>query len=340
VTGGLVGDGSHFEPMLVHPAWEAYDLNWWYAAPVSGLGFNDNSVNVTWAPGPGPRAPPRVSFEPALANFRFENRARTVAPGGRRTIDFFREPGTMNIWAEGAVPLDHRGRTEYFALPDPDLYFAQALRAELERRGVSVTGATQSTTDSLRYRACRQTPALVDFPSRPLADRLFPILNSSHNWFAETLLKTLGREVAYAGSWEAGLAVERRFLVDSVGVDSTAFVLTDGSGLSTGNLITPAALVALLRYMHRQPRAAPFLDALPRSGARGSLRERFVGTPLEGRVRAKTGSLRGVNALAGYLERADGRVLVFAIMANNHAARSEEALQQIDAVVGEIARGR
>ncbi len=46
VAGDLVGDGSYFEPLLVHPEWENYDLNWWYAAPVSGLGYNDNSIDI------------------------------------------------------------------------------------------------------------------------------------------------------------------------------------------------------------------------------------------------------------------------------------------------------
>lgn len=47
VAGAIVGDGSYFDGTLVHPEWQGYDLNWWYAAPVSGLGFNDNSVNIT-----------------------------------------------------------------------------------------------------------------------------------------------------------------------------------------------------------------------------------------------------------------------------------------------------
>ncbi len=338
VAGGIVGDGSYFAGRLVHPGWEVYDLNWWYAAPVSALGYNDNSVNITWGPGRAVGAPPRVQFEPDLDNFRFENRARTGAAGGRRTIDFFREPGTMSIWAEGVVPLGHRERTEYFALPDPNLYFAQALRAALDRRGVSVAGPTGSTTDSLRYRTCRNAPALVDFASRPLADRIYPILNSSQNWFAEMLLKRLGKEWDGDGSWGAGIEVERRFLIDSVGIDSTAFALSDASGLSTGNLVSPRALVQLLDYMRTHPRNAAFLAALPRAGEPGSLRDRFGGTPLAGRVVAKTGSISRVNSLSGYIERPDGRALTFAVVANNHTAGYNEILRQIDALVVEMGR--
>jgi D-alanyl-D-alanine carboxypeptidase/D-alanyl-D-alanine-endopeptidase (penicillin-binding protein 4) len=152
------------------------------------------------------------------------------------------------------------------------------------------------------------------------------------------LLKTLGGRFGSAGSWDEGLAVERRFLIDSVGVDSTAFSLSDGSGLSASNLVSPNGFAGLLRYMWTHPERAGFLRALPRSGQRGSLRTRFVGTPLEGRVLAKTGSIRHVNSLSGYIEREKGGPLVFSIIANNHTAPGGQMLRQIDSIVVQMGR--
>ncbi len=338
VAGAIVGDGSHFDSELTHPGWESYDLNWWYAAPVSGLGFNDNSLDITYAPGPSVGAPVEVRFWPDLGLFVFENRTRTLAAGERRTIDFFRAPGTNRIWAEGGVPSGARPRTEYFAIPDPPLFFAAALREALARRGVSVEGPTRSTVDSTLYASLRETAPIAEAASRPLTDLLYPVLNSSQNWFAEMILKVLGRQFSGVGTWEAGLAAERRFLIDSVGVDSTAFALRDGSGLATTNLLTPRALVALLAYMRGHPQGTAFVRGLPRSGQPGSLRDRFVGTPLDGRVVAKTGSISRVNALAGYVERPDGRTLTFAILANNHTVSYSAMLQHIDSLVLEIAK--
>jgi D-alanyl-D-alanine carboxypeptidase/D-alanyl-D-alanine-endopeptidase (penicillin-binding protein 4) len=226
------------------------------------------------------------------------------------------------------------------AVPDPSLFAARALAAALRARDVAVEGGAASTTDSLAFRAGRCCSPLAESRGRALPDLVFPILNSSQNLFAEMLLKLLGREVAGAGSWDAGLEVERRFLVDSVGVDSAAFSLDDGSGLSSSNLVAPAAFTTLLRYMARHPRAGPFLAALPRSGSRGSLRRRFVGTPLEGRVMAKTGSIAGVNTLAGYIERPDGRRVTFAVMVNAHHIPDRLVLAQIDSVVVRLGAGR
>lgn len=332
VTGNVVGDGSYFESQLVHRAWEAYDLNWWYAAPVSALAFNDNSVNVTWGPGTRHGASPQVTFEPLLDNFTFENRARTGPPGTRTTIDFFRVPGTMRLWAEGSVPLGRAGKTEYFALPDPNLYFAQALTAALARRGVTVGGHADATTDSAAFAAARARPPLVEVQSRPLAELLFPILNTSQNLFAEMLVKLLGRHFGGAGSWGAGLAVEQAFLLDSVGIDSGAVALADGSGLAAHNLITPRALGQLLTYMRAHPRGEAFRRGLPRAGGPGSLADRFAEGPLAGRVLAKTGYISRTNALSGYVERPEGN-LVFVFVVNNHSAGYTTTLHRIDAAV-------
>ena len=152
------------------------------------------------------------------------------------------------------------------------------------------------------------------------------------------LLKILGREFKGEGSWDAGLEVERRFLIDSMRIDSTAFSLEDGSGLAAGNLITPHGLVQLLTFMRRHPKAAPFLAGLPHSTEVGSLRKRFVGTPLEGRVRAKTGSIDRVNSLSGYIERPDGHVVTFSVQANAHAVPNPAMLAQIDSIVVEIGK--
>ena len=341
ITGRIVGDGSYFEPQIVHWSWGSYDLNWWYAAPVSGLGFHDNSVDFQITPGAAVEQPPKITWNPDLGMIGFENRARTGPADSGSTIgdNFYRKPGTLDIWAEGTAALGRSPWIESFALPDPNLYTARALAAALQKKGVSIEGGAASTTDSMLFGAlrCCGSP-LVEYHGRPLPDIIFPILNTSQNWFAEMLLKILGREVGGAGSWEKGLEAEKRFLIDSVKIDSTAFALDDGSGLSAGNLVTPHAFVQLLDYMYRHPKRAPFIAALPHAQQPGSLLKRFAGTPLEGRVLAKTGSIYRVNTLSGYIEREDGRRFTFSIQANGHSVPGRQMLAQIDSLVVQIAR--
>jgi D-alanyl-D-alanine carboxypeptidase/D-alanyl-D-alanine-endopeptidase (penicillin-binding protein 4) len=340
VAGDIVGDGSYFEPTMVHPNWESFDLNWWYAAPVSGLGFHDNSVDFTWQPGPLPGAPASITMSPDFGDIAFENRTLTVPAGGETDIGdrFFRHPGTLSIWAEGTVALDHPPRTDSFALPDPNLYAARALRQALAEAGIAVTGTTRSTTDSTLYATLRMTAPVAEVRSRPLRDWIFPILNTSQNWFSEMLLKQLGRQFGRGGSWPEGLDVERRFLIDSMRIDSTQFSLSDGSGLSSSNLISPLAFTQVLRYMRRHRNYAVFAAGLPVAGGAGSLRTRFVGTPLAGKVRAKTGSIARVNSLSGYIELGQGKTLTFSVQANHHAQPNRAIVAGIDSMVLDMAR--
>jgi len=339
IAGDLVGDGSYFEPLTIHPGWESYDLNWWYAAPVSGLGFNDNSLDLTWGPG-AEGGPASIAVAPDLGDVVLENRSRTRAPSAEAgpPFDFFREPGSLQLWAEGSLPADARGGTSYFALPDPNLFAARALRRVLADAGIAVLGTTVSTTDSLKYRAARQGEPLAEVTSRPLRDWIFPILNTSQNWYAEMLLKQLGRQFGKAGSWVEGLGVERRFLIDSVGVDSTQFRLSDGSGLSSANLVSPLAFAKLLQFIRRHPRYPVFAAGLPESGKPGTLKNRFLGTPLEGRVKAKTGTTSLASTISGYLDAEGGRTLVFSIEGNHYTAPDRLMKAQLDSVVVDMAR--
>ncbi len=338
IAGELIGDGSYFEPQLVHPAWESYDLNWWYAAPVSGLGFNDNSVDFRIVAGDSAGDQPRITMSPDVGIGRLDVRAETGPKGSRNTFDVLRSADGMGWTAAGRIPAESAPRTEYGAVADPNRFTALALRRELSAEGIIIRGSTRSTTDSLAYRHARTAPALAEVRSRPVSDWIFPILNSSQNWFAEMLLKQLGKQFGTSGSWDEGLRVTRRFLVDSMQIDSTQIALEDGSGLAANNLMSPQAFTTLLAWIRRHPNYDTFASALPQSGAAGSLRRRFVGTPLEGRVRAKSGTISRVNTLSGYVERSDGQVLIFSIQANHHTIGSTRMVAAIDSIVVELGK--
>lgn len=336
IAGDIVGDGSYFEPTMIQETWESGDLVWWYAAPVSGLAFNDNSVDLRWEPGPAAGAPGRISFTPDFGDLTLENRTWTSTERGTG-LEAGRL-GPFGIWVGGSITPTAAARTSYLALPDPNRFAASALRQALADAGISVTGATTSTTDSTRYAQARRGAPLAETSSRPFREWLAPILGPSQNLFADMLLKQVGRQLRGEGSWRAGLEVERRFLIDSVGIDSTQFSLRDGSGLSHTNTVSPWAFARLLLWMRRHPGFAPFQSALPVAGRSGTIRTRMVRTPVEGRVMAKTGTISRVNALSGYVLLPDGRTRIFSIQTNNHDLSGTAMVARIDSLVVEIGR--
>src|SRR5207244_3699288 len=104
------------------------------------------------------------------------------------------------------------------------------------------------------------------------------------------------------------------------------------SGLSRMDLVTPAAVVKLLRFMYRSPHSKDWLSLLPIGGEDGTLRLRLQGRSTAGHIRAKTGTLTHVTSLSGYAERANGRVLAFSILANNQNAPAGEVRDVLDKI--------
>ena len=336
VQGGVIADESWLDAEYVHADWNAYDRLWWYAAPVGALGFNDNSIDVVVRPGAAVGAPARITPAPASAAYSIENASRTVARGGRATLDLARGTGPGRVRAAGVIPLGAPVRTMYFAVEEPARWTGTVFRETLERKGIAF-GRTrvEVVSDPVRSPAAGAA-VLAEWASPPLDHAIGPVLMRSQNWFAELLVKTLGREVRGEGSWEAGLALEREFLVREVGIPAGDFVLRDGSGLSSRNRITARALVTLLEYVRSTPGQRAVLDALPVSGRTGSLERRLEDLP--GRVAAKTGYIRGVDALAGFVTLPDGRELAFAIVSNESREPSARMKAGIDDVVRAIAR--
>ncbi|HEX6039113.1 D-alanyl-D-alanine carboxypeptidase/D-alanyl-D-alanine endopeptidase [Longimicrobium sp.] len=335
VTGGVIADESWWDREYVRPDWDPADRLWWYAAPVSALLFNDNSIDVTLRPGASAGTPARVTAEPSSGAYRLRNEARTVASGGSRTIDLQRGTAPGEVRAVGQVPVDAGADEEHFAVDDAARWTGTVFRETLERRGIDVARDEIRIVSDPSASVSGGSAAVFDWRSPPLPQAIGPVLLNSQNLFAEVLVKTLGREVRGQGSWDAGLALERAFLTGVVGVDSADFVLRDGSGLSDGNRVTPRALARLLDYVRRTPRLAVVRQKLPVSAAReGSLRSRFQDLP--GRVAAKTGYIGGVNSLSGYLTMRDGRELIFVIIGNGEAAQADR-IRAIDDVVRAIA---
>jgi serine-type D-Ala-D-Ala carboxypeptidase/endopeptidase (penicillin-binding protein 4) len=98
---------------------------------------------------------------------------------------------------------------------------------------------------------------------------------------------------------------------------ANSFTFADGSGMSSYNRITPRAAATLLQWAATQPWGPAWRETLPIAGVDGTIRNRFKGSVLEGKLFAKTGSLNATRALSGYMETKSGRTLVFSVLAND-----------------------
>jgi serine-type D-Ala-D-Ala carboxypeptidase/endopeptidase (penicillin-binding protein 4) len=189
---------------------------------------------------------------------------------------------------------------------DPPAHAARVLDDLLEERGVTVTrspGSGSAPDDAVWIAA---------LPSLPVQVIVTQMMQWSDNTTAELLLKEIGVRGGGEGSTLAGGTVMVSTLAGTgVRVDGVAPV--DGSGLALDNLVTCQALTDVLDIAGSD---SPLADTLAVSGVSGTLRNRLVDTPAVGRLRAKTGSLRHVATLAGFIDSQNGRTYTFAVMAN------------------------
>jgi serine-type D-Ala-D-Ala carboxypeptidase/endopeptidase (penicillin-binding protein 4) len=189
--------------------------------------------------------------------------------------------------------------------PDPAAGAAGVLADLLRLRGVEVAGVGPGG-------APRDGEVLAEVHSAPMAEVVGSMVRESDNVTAEMLTKELGLDGSGEGSTEAGTRVLREVL-DEAGLPLEGVDIVDGSGLSRSDRLTCGLLAGLLGDVG----TGTGLDrSLAVAGTTGSLTERFLGTALVGRMRAKTGSLNGVETLAGIVETDAGRALSFAYLLN------------------------
>ena len=357
ISGRLLVDASAWDSTSVPESWMVEDLPVTAGATggafavdrgeleirIRGAERAGEPATVEWAPHG------RDDGEPGGVALPFVLSRVVTAPAGEAAdLAASYLPESRRWIVEGRVGAGET-RTLRRAARDPVRLAVSALERVLADRGIRAEGGAEIVWDrgrplgrsceSGRIASCAEMLRVAGAPSPPLREVVAAILGPSQNWTAEQLVRTLGQEKGARGSWPEGFRVIGEHLEAGAGIRPEEVSWEDGSGLSNHNLISPRALVALLRYARREPWGDGFRSGLAQPGVEGTtLASRLEG--LEGRVFAKTGSLSHVNSLSGYLVTADGREVVFAILTNGANLPAREVRVRIDAVVRELATRR
>lgn len=217
---------------------------------------------------------------------------------------------------------------------DPALAAGSRFASLLAAEGLTVSG------DVTRATAPAGAAPLASVVSPPVADLVERMLVTSDDDLSEALLRLVGLKSGEGASFSGGTAAVAKVLTE-LGVPTQGLRLYDGSGLSRDNLIAPRTLVALLALAGdaSHPELRPILTGLPVAGFSGTLSGRPAAGASAGAVRAKTGTLTGVSALAGTVVDADGRLLTFAVLTDEVPSTGTLAARRaLDAVATRLAR--
>lgn len=343
IEGDVVGDDTAYPWEPFREGWAQDDALHAYGAPVSALTLNDNTLRLTIFAGMRDGEPARLSLQPDLEYYDILNEVHTVK-GAKASLKWERISGQRLLLLRGTLPPGAPPRIEQVAVDDPALFAAKYFRQALLRRGVTIRGSARarhrtSAEYSVGDKAEQEVRAGTVIHVRlspPLSELIAMVNKESQNLHAELLLCEVARAQNGVGSRTAAIAELRRFLVShGAAIDGVAFA--DASGLARMNLVSPETTARLLAAMWNGSHRQAWVDSLPIGGKDGTLSGRFSGSALGESVFAKTGTLRGVAALSGYVKTRSGKVLAFSAMVNNHGGPGSEARQFLDKLALEIA---
>lgn len=310
IAGGIVADDTVFPGPPLGSGWAWDNETYAYSAQVSGLAVDGNAVVAEVRGGAVAGAACDLVLDPPSGYLELASDCVTGGLDCGRPVVFRRRAQNV-VATTGPVPLGESVSAR-ISLEDPPLYAAALLQGSLARHGVLVAGGPMpgATPEPSVCLAAHTSPAL---------SAILVMMNKpSDNNVAEALLRTIAHASDRPGTATDGAEIARGRLA-AWGIETGSLRLCDGSGLSRYNLLTARALVALLRHTADDPELRGPLEAsLPLAGADGTLAKRMRGTPAEGVVRAKTGSLRGVSALSGYVDGNQERILTFSFLVNNY----------------------
>jgi D-alanyl-D-alanine carboxypeptidase, serine-type, PBP4 family len=313
INGDIIADDSIFDREFVHSNWPKDQLSKWYCAPVSGLSFNDNCVDVMVRPGRNPAGLTSVEIEPETSYVKIINRCKTTTLKSKHSYSLYRKPFTNQINIKGNFWSKARPTKEWIAIHNPPLYMATVFKEILEGKNIRVMGEAR-VIDETDINARHRLNKLV-ITTSSLRQSITVANKRSQGFYAEQILKTLGAVINNEGSFSGGLDVMKDFLA-KLGIPEDQYQLDDGSGLSKKNKLTPDTITTLLNYMYNHNNAGIFLKSLPISGTDGTLKKRLKDEPYKSRVMAKTGYVYGARTLSGYVKTLDEEIIAFSILVN------------------------
>lgn len=324
IDGRLIGDDNAFDDQPYPQGWNVNYITRQkgrhMGTSAGGLSYRDNVVPLkVRATRPG--SSPSVRVEPEGV-VDLDNQAVTSSRWRGNTLQVQRTFATNDLVLTGSVARSYQG-TITVPVSDPTAFTLRSFEHHLQEVGIE-TDLELVDIDDLDEEPGEGSTLFVDF-SQPLAEIVNEINKESNNFYAEQVLRTFG----WGGSTR-GAANRMQSFFREADIDTREFQVSDGSGLSRKNMVTPRAMRKLLTHMDQHSESEAFLASLPRGGENNTTLEyRLSRTP----VWAKTGSLQYVRALSGYVRRPDDSRVAFVVFANNYTGPSYQISRTIDDIV-------
>ncbi|MGE3107290.1 MAG: D-alanyl-D-alanine carboxypeptidase/D-alanyl-D-alanine-endopeptidase [Phycisphaerales bacterium] len=342
----IVIDDRVFDREYVHSEWPRNQLDKSYCAEVCGLNFHANVLELFAAPSGRDGDPATIRSDPRTAAIEVRNKARTTRAGdGSTRIGAVRQGDQNTFTITGTVSASMREPAQT-TLHEASLVMGRMLAERLGERLITVGDGRGVAGESLVRLAGPEEE--FDHPTDVLAVVRTPMSvvlrrcnGDSENLYAESLAKLIGHvSTGLPGTWGSGTSAVRVQIRNRLGPEfAAAAVITDGSGLSRTNRVTPRLLASWLSACARDSQiGSAFVDSLPRAGVEGTMANRFRANNVKNEVRGKSGYINQVRTLSGYVTHSDsGRRVAFSILINDIPGTGDAAAKDLHEKIVQIA---
>lgn len=311
IQGNVIIDSTLAAVSPYPPGWLKSDMSYSYGAPIAPLMIDTNRLTVTINPGAKVGDPAVVEADDGGGVIAINNqavtRASTKGCGAGISLD-----AENHLIVRGCVGVGQWAIQQRIAIKNPKLYAMGLIRSQLAKSNIELNGQV------LLGKAPKGSMLLATEHSLPLSQLMADTLKPSDNQYADSLyLHAAERLHGSPVNWKEAEPVVKNFLQQQTGIDLSNATFTDGSGLSRYNMVTPEQTISLLKFLYQRfPMSYEYIAALPISGRDGTLQKRFKASNQQGFIRAKTGTMTGMNSLSGYLYSANGHTIAFAMFIN------------------------
>jgi len=347
IKGNLIIDNTRFELPQYGWGWSWNSLCWGFSAPVTAVMINENQIKVNITPGKVIGEKATLSLAPdetlivpitddvmTVSEYDAEETCQIILDMNDNNQVNARGCWPVKTYAAAKAETDKKETevvAETEAKPTTESAKMEAPKPEFDVLKLAIRNPDQLLKSLVVKLLAEEqinlkgqimfgrippgTENVYKHSSGNLLALLGPVLRDSNNLYSDSLMKTLGYARSQRGTFHAGIRAIQASLQEHTKLEPKQYSLWDGSGLSSYNFVTPQQFATVLQTIYQHKEFYPLInELLAHSGETGTLQERINNPELKGKIRAKTGSKRGIASLAGYLTTKSNRELIFVIM--------------------------
>lgn len=327
INGYVIADTRVFDDELVTGSWNWDDIGQYYGSGANGLSFFENIYTLYYSS--EKRSTKIDSVFPKIIAFEFDN--QVTAGGSGNNAYIFGGPDSYKKIITGTIPSGVKKYEVRGAMPNPAKFAADEFVKVLELKGVKVKNGTQvlSQTTPINKFGNAKRETIYTHISASLLDIITETNSKSINLYAESILKTIGKEKLLTGSRNAGIKAIRDFW-STAGYSLRGFNMEDGSGLSRLNVMTSYQMASFMMYATKRTYFSDYKNTMAVAGVSGTLKSVGKGTTAQGKIFAKSGTMSKVRSYTGFVEGKSGKIYVFSVIVNNYTCSSTELKSKLE----------